>query len=125
MSIRAEKAASVVKRILAEPVSHLAKEHEAGLATVTAVRLSPDLHIAKVYVSVYGGKLSSKDFITLLDDNKGHLRSAIGAGVRLRYTPELRFYLDDTLDKMEYIQNLLNTAKENQIPLNLPDTEQL
>ncbi len=52
MSIRAEKVASIVKRALSQPISDFALEHNAGIATVTTVRFSPDLTLAKVYIIV-------------------------------------------------------------------------
>lgn len=112
MSIRTEKVSSVIKRILAKPLSDIAHEVGAGLVTVTAVRLSKDLHIAKVYISSYGGKISTASLITFLESRSGELRSIVGANVRLRYTPELRFYLDDTLDQIENIQKLLNSLHD-------------
>ena len=63
MSIRSEKVASVIQRALVEPIGDLAREHKAGLVTITTVRISSDLHIAKVYFSLYGGKISPMEFI--------------------------------------------------------------
>lgn len=113
MSIRSEKVSSLLKRIIATPVSELAEEFSAGLATVTSVRLSKDLHVAKVYVSVYGAEISGPEFIDILEKKAGEIRTHVGANVRLRHTPELRFYLDDTLDQMEHIQNLLDKVKND------------
>jgi len=112
MSIRTDKVSSVIKRILAKPLSDIAHEYHAGLVTVTAVRLSKDLHIAKVYLSSYGGKISTASFISMLEPRTGELRSIVGSNTRLRYTPELRFYIDDTLDQIENIQKLLNSLND-------------
>lgn len=110
MSIRADKVASVIKRIIANPIANLANEHKAGLATVTSVKMSPDLQIAKVYISVFSGKISPVKFLEILDNKKHELRHSVGVGVRLRFTPDLRFFLDDTLDQMEYINKLLESV---------------
>ncbi|MFW5701333.1 MAG: 30S ribosome-binding factor RbfA [Bacteroidota bacterium] len=112
MSLRAEKVASTIKRIIAEPISQLAREHDAGMVTVTSVRVSPDLQIAKVYLSVFGEKNSPGKFLQYLENNSGDLRRIVGQKMRLRYTPELRFYLDDTLNQMEHIQNLLDQVSK-------------
>jgi len=114
MSIRAEKVASEVKKFLVSPISDLASEHSAGLATITAVRLSKDLQIAKVYLSVYGGKISPPKFIEVLEDNNKQIRYHIAAKLRLRRVPELRFFLDDTLNEMEHIQKLIDSIKSEQ-----------
>jgi len=111
MSLRTEKVGSVIKRALTAPISELAKENSAGLATVTAVRMSPDLTVAKVYISVYGRNFPPAQFISILDDAKGELRRFVGSSVRLKQTPELRFFIDDTLDQIEHIQKLVYQVK--------------
>jgi len=111
MSIRAEKVASVIKRLIAKPISDLAHELSAGLVTVTSVRLSPDLQVAKVYLSIYNGSMSPGLFLSHIEEKKGHIRAIVGANLKLRMTPELRFFLDDTLDQIEHIQTLLKNVK--------------
>ena len=117
MSIRTEKVASVIKRILAEPIRGLAAEYIPGaLVTLTSVRISKDLRIASIYISIYGKNASPGDFLTRLEDKKGMLKAAVNSGARLRFTPELRFFLDDTLDQMEHIQGLLDSVNDNNDP---------
>lgn len=112
MSVRAEKVASLIKRSLVEPVNELAEEYSAGLVTITSVKLSNDLHIAKIYVSIYGNQGGPGEFMDVLDEKSKTLRMELGHKIRLRYTPELRFFLDDTLEQMEHIQNLLDSIKK-------------
>lgn len=113
MSIRSEKVASVIKKVIAEPISEIAHNYTVGLVTVTSVKLSNDLQIAKIYISVYGNKISKGEILSLLEKNKSEIRYLVGKEVRLRYTPEIKFYLDDTLDEMEHIQGLIDEAKQN------------
>jgi ribosome-binding factor A len=110
MSVRSEKVASVIKRAIVTPLSDLASEHSAGLVSVTSVKLSPDLQVAKIYVSLYGGKISPGKFIDIIEDNKGHFRTYISSKIRLKFAPELRFFLDDTLEQMEHIKSLLDSV---------------
>ncbi len=111
MSIRAERVASEVKKSLVSPISDLASEFSAGLATVTAVRLSKDLQIAKVYLTVFGGKITPGKFIEILEEKNKQIRYQIASKLQLRRVPELRFFLDDTLSEMENIQKLINSVK--------------
>lgn len=115
MSIRTEKVSSLIKKILAQPINTLAKEHGGGMVTLTEVKVSKDLQIAKVYVSIFNSTEGPGSFIDILEAKKGILRSQIASQSRLRYTPDLKFFLDDTLDKIEHIQNLLNSVKPQQI----------
>ena len=119
MSVRTEKVASVIKKGLAQYLSDLAFESNAGLVTITTVRLTKDLHIAKIYISIFGGKSGPGEFMNVLDDRKQELRMQLAHSVRLKFTPELRFYLDDTLDQIDHIQKLLkNVHSENNPPEN-------
>lgn len=111
MSIRAEKVASTLKRYIAQPINDMAREISAGLVTVTHVRMTPDLQLARVYISVFATKLSHGDIISELENRKGELRKIIGSNMRLRNTPDLQFFLDDTLDQIEHIQQLLASTK--------------
>lgn len=113
MSIRAEKVGSTIKKELAEPISRLGTELLKGLITLTSVRMSPDLQIAKLYISVFGKSVSVGEAIETLENNASFLKQIIAKKLRLRYVPELKFYLDDTLDKMEHIQDLLDSIQSD------------
>lgn len=110
MSIRTEKVASVIKKALAKPIVDLAYEANAGLATLTSVKVTNDLQIAKLYISVFGGKITPLEFIAFLEKRVGELRSHIASKVRLRFVPEVRIFLDDTLDQIDRIQELLDSV---------------
>lgn len=111
MSERAEKVAGVIRRALAEPIRRLSQDVSAGLVTVTTVRMSGDLHIARVYFSMYGSKISPAEFIAIMEQRSGYLRREIGKSLKLRYTPDLKFFIDDTLEQMDHIKRLLDKAK--------------
>src|SRR6056297_1810625 len=98
MSIRAERVGAEIKKLLANPIESLGNENEAGLTTVTSVRVSDDLSSAKVYISLYGEDISPGKFISILEREKGLLRGMITSQMRLRKAPDLKFYLDDTLE---------------------------
>jgi len=93
-----------------------------SLITVTRVRVTSDLSIARVHVSIYpigempetpdtpaGTKATKQLVINAILDNAGDIRRRLGLreGKQLRIIPSLDFYLDDTLDYIENIENLL------------------
>lgn len=80
------------------------------MVTVTAVRMSPDLGYAKAYVSVFPFDRSA-EIMNTLEANEWKIRKLLGARIRnqLRTVPELKFFLDDSL---EYIENIDNLLKE-------------
>jgi len=73
--------------------------------TVGEVSASPDLKIATAYVCPLGGQ-GGDEVITLLAKNKSELRRAIGKNLGLKYTPDLRFRLDETFDRMDETRRL-------------------
>jgi ribosome-binding factor A len=112
MSIRTEKVASVLQQALAMPLQNFAREVGAGFVTITNVQMSADLQIAKVYLSIFQSKIANEKFLQKLEDETPRLRHEVASQIQLRYAPELRFFIDDTLDKLDRIQALLDKAKE-------------
>jgi ribosome-binding factor A len=79
------------------------------MVTVTVVRISPDLSVAKVYISIFPGD-RKEDTIRTVTEKAILVRTRIGKRLRsqLRHIPELVFYLDDSLDYIDRIDNLLH-----------------
>lgn len=111
MSHRPEKVANEIKRVLAQPIVDIATRIKAGFATLTGVRISKDLQNAKVYISLFGKDSQPGKLITELENHRGELRHLVGKEMRLKSVPDLKFFLDDTLDQIEHIQTLLSTVK--------------
>ncbi|MDZ4745417.1 MAG: 30S ribosome-binding factor RbfA [bacterium] len=112
MSIRTERVAGEIQKALAGPLQRIAGETSAGFITVTEVRLSPDLQIARIYLSVFGGKATPGDVLQYIEDEEaGRLRHHIAKTVRLRYVPQLKFFMDDSLDHALRINALLDSVR--------------
>jgi ribosome-binding factor A len=106
---RQNKVARLIQKELGDIFQKESREFYGGkMISVTVVRITPDLSIAKVYLSIYP---SQKDKDPLLEVNENHsrLRLELGNRVRhqLRIIPELIFYVDDSLDYLENIERLL------------------
>ncbi len=112
MGYRPERVAHLLREILAGPVEAKASEVTNGLVTLTHVRMSPDLSVAKVYVSIYGADGDPERVITYLNHYAKEFRRLLAPQVRMRVIPRLQFYLDDTLDHMERIQRLLKQLEQ-------------
>lgn len=111
MSFRPEKIASTLKKLLAQPISDISNEVSAGFATLTSVRITKDLQLAKLYISLFGKNSQPGLLMDELEHHKYELRHLIGKELRLRYIPDIKFYFDDTLNEMEKIQSLLKNIK--------------
>ena len=110
MSIRTERVASVIREALARPVSDLGNELDAGMVSITHVRVSADLRHARVYLSIFNGAMDPATAVKRINERAGSLRRHLGASVHLRYTPDLKFFVDDTLDTMDRIRTLLEST---------------
>ncbi len=80
------------------------------MITVTVVRISPDMAVAKVYLSVFPHK-KDEDMIAIISQHGKMIRNALGRNIRhqVRIIPELVFYLDDSIDYLEHIDALLKS----------------
>lgn len=108
-STRQLKVARQLQRDLAEIIrSHGMAAFRGAMLTVSEVRISPDLSIAKIYVSVFPSE-KQKEVMEVLEAEKKSLRGELGRLVakQLRIVPELDFYLDTSLDYAEHIEQLL------------------
>jgi ribosome-binding factor A len=83
-----------------------------AFVTVTDVRVSPDLGIAKIYLSIFGSKDPNQVMEQIEKHNK-EIRKQFGNSIRhqARIVPELKFFLDDSLDYVEKIEKLLKGDK--------------
>lgn len=108
-SIRQEKIARLIQKELGIVLQQFSRTHFGGaLITVTQVRPSPDLGVAKCYLSLYLTN-DKKKLLESISTHKHEIRKALGLqiGKQLRVVPELAFFLDDSLDYLENIERLL------------------
>ena len=107
-STRQNKISRLIQKELSEILLRLQKETRGIMVSVSAVRVSPDLGIAKAYLSVFPSAKGA-EVVEMLNKSTKSIRFELGNRVRhqLRIIPELRFYLDDSLDYIENIDNLL------------------
>lgn len=79
--------------------------------TINFVKMTPDLSSAKVYYSVLGDESTKAATKRGLDKAAGFFRHAIAEHLKIRYTPEIRFYFDDTIERADQINTLLNKVR--------------
>ena len=106
MSHRIEKVENLIKEEISLIFLRKLQDPTFGLLTITNVKLSSDLRIAKVYVSVFE-KEKRAFVLEKISSVTGYIRSELASKIRIRFVPELRFYIDDTLDYVEKIENLI------------------
>ena len=117
---RLEKIARLIHKELSEIFRLETAKTRGTLVSVSTVRVSPDLSIARIYLSVFPSDQGAA-VVKNVNDNEKQVRYNLAQRVRyqLRRTPELVFYLDDSLDYIEHIDELLQTDK----PADKPTTD--
>ena len=108
-SVRQNKIARLLQKELANVFLAESRNILPGkLITVTVVRVTPDLGLAKVYLSIFPHK-PDEDVIGPINEHNKMIRSTLGHNIRhqVRIIPELAFYIDDSMDYVEKIDKLL------------------
>ena len=108
-STRQLKVAREIQKDLAEIIRAKGMAAFGGaMVSVSEVRISPDLSVAKVFVSIFPSAKQAK-VMQILEENKKTIRGELGrqVGSQLRIVPEIDFFLDSTLDYAEHIEELL------------------
>ncbi len=106
MSVRIEKVSQNIKRILCTVLIQEMNDPLLSLVTVTSVKVTADLKIAKIYVSVFNRDKRSL-VLDELNNAKGRLKNKMSAYLKMKFMPDLIFFIDDTMDYVENINNLL------------------
>ena len=106
-NLRIEKLQELIKQEMSKMLLKELKDPRIGFVTVTDVEMTGDLREAKIYVSIMGGEEQVKSSLEGLQSALGFIRREIGHRIRLRFTPEISFALDTSLDYGDHIQKLL------------------
>ena len=115
---RQNKISRLIQKELSEIFLLQTKAMNGVLVSVSAVRISPDMSIARVYLSVFPSE-KSQEIVKNINDNMKSIRFELGTRVRhqLRIIPELKFFVDDSLDYVERIDELLKKITNGEFPL--------
>lgn len=105
--LRVEKLQELIKQEMGKMLLTDLKDPRIGFVTVTDVEMTGDLREAKIYVSIMGGQDEVKNSLEGLQSALGFIRREIGQRIKIRFTPEISFALDTSLDYGDHIQKLL------------------
>jgi ribosome-binding factor A len=106
-SHRMERVSELVKRAVSEAVQEL-NLHDCGFVTITAAEISPDLKDGRIFMSVIGSAAQKQRARDTLERQHGHIQHELACRVVLKYTPRLKFLLDETEARASHIEHLLD-----------------
>src|SRR5579859_7088769 len=111
---RADRVSEAIKREVSVMLTQEVKDPGIHFVTVTAVETTDDLRFSKIFVSILGDEKTRQESMDGLERAKGFLKGEIGKRLGLRYTPELQFRLDKSLDHAFKIKGILNQLKTSE-----------
>ncbi len=104
---RMRRVDEAVRAVLSDAISKDLQDPRVGFVTVTAVKTSPDLRHARVYVSVLGDDARRTDSLAGLRSARGFLQSRVASELTLKHTPTITFEYDESVDRGMRISQLL------------------
>lgn len=107
---RVQRVADQLQRELAEIIRLELKDPRAGLITVTGLELTTDFAYAKVFVSVLGDAEAQQASLATLRRASGFLRSQLARRISIHQTPQLRFLLDESIERGSRLSALIDQA---------------
>jgi ribosome-binding factor A len=117
MSYRIERVNTLIRREISELIQHELRDPRLDeFIAVTEVETSPDLKFAKIYISTMGGQQQEAKILAALKSAAGYLRSALANKLQLRYTPELHFLWDNSIEHGDKILRLIDEVSQKDNP---------
>lgn len=113
-SRRHQRVRELLIRAIGEVLRRELPLSEAGLITVNDVSLSGDLHSAVAYISVLGNEEQRKKALALVQQHRKHIQGEVAHAVVLKYTPELRFAIDDSIERGNRVMQLIEELEKDQ-----------
>jgi ribosome-binding factor A len=108
---RMRRVDEAVREVLSDAIAKDLQDPRVGFVTVTAVKTSPDLRHARVYVSVLGDEQARSDTLEGLRSAHGFLQGRVAAELSLKHTPAITFEYDESIDRGMRISQLIDQVK--------------
>ncbi len=107
MKYRRLRVQDLIREEISAIIQRDIKDPGIGFVTILEVKMSEDLKNAKVLYSIFGDEEAKSKTVDALKRSKGYIKFLLGQRIKLRYTPDLIFVLDNTYEKLERIDNIL------------------
>jgi ribosome-binding factor A len=114
----------LLKRAIGEVIRREFPVDSTGLVTVNDVEPAGDLKSATIFISILGGTDQQKRGLELLTQNRARIQGLVGKSVVLKYTPTLRFVIDDSVTRGNKVMHILDELeKQNPTPPHNPQAD--
>jgi ribosome-binding factor A len=115
-SLRLQRVRELLKREIGEVIRREIPVGEAGLISVNDVQVSSDLHSATVYIGILGNAEQQKRGLARLHHQRKRIQVLVGKAVILKYTPQLRFLLDESVEQGNRVLRIIDELEQSAPP---------
>ena len=112
MSLRLERVRELLKREIGAVIRRELPVHEAGLINVNDLEVAPNLKNATVFIGILGGKAQKAKGMELLERSRKRIQGLVAKGVVLKYTPRLRFVLDESIERGNRVLKIIEELEK-------------
>jgi ribosome-binding factor A len=112
-SLRLQRVRELLKRAIGEAIRQELPVSEAGLVTVNDVDVAGDLKTAMVFVSILGNQDQQKRGAAVLEQHRHRIQDMMARSVVLKYTPKLKFVLDDSVVRGNRVLEIIEQLEKN------------
>jgi ribosome-binding factor A len=117
---RSERVSGHIQKVLSNMLQQNIKDPRLEMTTITGVKMSRDLRIARIYFVTSGGRKSSEEVAEGFKSALGYVKRTLARQLGLRYMPELNFFYDESFDYGARIENVLKSIKADNEPDRTP-----
>lgn len=118
---RADRIAGRIQVAITDLLRKKINNPKVEMATISGVKLTSDLRIADIYITVFGGKKKAFEAMEGFKQSKGFIKKSIAPGLGLKFMPELRFFHDDSFDKAAKMDALIQAASDSDVKTDEPE----
>ncbi len=116
MGMRPKRVKEALRREVSLILQREIKDPRLGFTTVTRVEISNDLKNADIYYSVLGGDKDMKGTRGALTSAAGYIKKLIGDRLKMKFVPEIRFKVDESMERTRRVFEILEDIKEERKP---------
>ena len=108
---RADRVSGLIQEVLSNLLKKSIHDPRLEMTTITKVKMSPDLKLARIYFTIYGDHKKSEDAAKGFESARGFIKRNLARRLNLRYMPDLKFFYDESFEYGLHIDQLLKKIK--------------
>jgi ribosome-binding factor A len=119
---RADRVSGLIQQVLSDLLQKSIHDPRLQMTTITKVKMSADLKLARIYFAIYGDEKKSEKAAKGFESARGFIKRNLARKLGLRYMPDLKFFYDDSFDYGSHIDQLLEKVKTDDEPDHQPNS---